>query len=156
MAYDYKHQNGGFENVESGISEKVWIAIKSEMDSIATPTAPFANPGDTITIVGDHTFTAGKGFLEYQLAPQKNELDYNSKGEAGNLAFSGVVKIFIPGSKAAVHEQVKFLANTPLIVLAKDPDRCDENFFYQLGCDCNSAWLSKADWKSSTTKDGTK
>jgi hypothetical protein len=64
------------------------------------------------------------------------------------------MKVFIPGSYADAHEMVANMINQPLIVLTKDSN-CPAKMWYQLGCDCTSAYL-KADFSTGTTKDGVK
>lgn len=151
------------QNVKSGVAEFVLIAKKSwfAVNGIKAPLAPFTNPGDSITIKTPHEFkyiTGSAGpkymFTHYQLAPQKNKLDIKTKGDLGTNGQNSEVEIFIPGSYAEVHERVRDLLNQPLIVIVKD-STCAANLNYQLGCDCQFAWLT-GDFTTATTKDGAK
>lgn len=155
MAYAYKNLIEP-QNVQSGVAEYVLLSPVSwfEQNGIMCPVLPFTNPGDEITIYEPHVFKAGKGFIKFQLAPQKNSLGYNTSGDIGSLKQNAELKIFIPGSYIVAHEAIKNLINTPLIALIKDGD-CNAGLFYQLGCDCQKAWLS-ASFNTGTTKDGVK
>ena len=151
--YEFDHLKQP-KNVASGIAEFAFIAPADWFDVLQVPTAPFAVAGDKITITATHTFTAGKGFLKHQLAPQKNSLEYKTRGDMGLNGQDAELKVFIPGSYEQAHEQVGELLNTPLVVLVKD-STCGVDWHYQLGCDCLKAYL-KADFTSGTTKDGVK
>ena len=155
MAYAYKNLVN-YSNVTSGISEYVLAAPVSwfAADGIKTPVAPFTNQGDSIKIVTAHVFETDKAFFKMQLAPGKNKLDMKTAGDIGLSKMTTEVEVFIPGSYVEVHEQVRNLVNTPLIVLVKDCD-CVNETFYQLGCDCMYAWMT-AEFSTGTTKDGVK
>lgn len=151
----YAYQNlKSPQNISSGVADKIFVAPKAWIDDLKVPTAPFTNPGDEITTVDTHIFAAGKGFAEFQLAPQKNSLAIKPKGDLGLNGQTVEVKIFLPGSYAEAHEQVKNLMNTPLIAILPDSN-CGANLNYQLGCDCMGAYLV-ADFTTGTTKDGVK
>jgi hypothetical protein len=155
MAYEFEDINlDGAPNVNGGVSDVVHIAPKSWFDELQVPTAPFAVPGDEITVKDTHTFVAGKGFVEIQCPPQKNKLGIKSKGDIGSNGQMSEFEFFVAGTSAAIHEQFKNYMNTPLMVLTKDAN-CGSGLVYQLGCDCHSAWLT-FDWDSATTKDGSK
>lgn len=141
-------------NNSSGLAEVVLVAPKSWITTLEVPTAPFTNQGDEITIAGDHVFAASKGFAQFQCAPQKNQLDIKPKGDLGSNGQITEVSIFLPGSYAEAHEQVRNLMNTPLVVLVKDSN-CADELYYQLGCDCMGAYLT-GEFKSGTSKDGAK
>ncbi len=153
MNYVYKNLKTP-KNIPSGLAEFVLIAPMAWITALSVPTAPFNDPGDEITITTAHTFAQGKGFAKHQLAPQKNKLDIKSRGE---LALQGQMQeldIFIPGSYAQVHEQMKKFQNTPVVALAKDANS-EADMYYQLGNDTLSAWMT-VDFSTGTTKDGVK
>ena len=77
-----------------------------------------------------------------------------TRGEIGLNGQNQEVDIFIPGSYAQAHEQVKNLLNVPLMVLVKDSDQSSD-FWLQLGSENCSAWLT-AEFTTGTTKDGVK
>jgi hypothetical protein len=157
MAYEFDHINlDGAENVNGGISDLFYVAPKSwfDVNGIKVPTAPFAVPGDEITVKDTHTFLAGKGFVAIQSPPQKNKLNIKSKGDIGSNGQMSEFDFFVAGTSAAIHEQFKNFLNTPLLVALPDAN-CAAGLVYQLGCDCQSAWLT-IDWESATTKDGSK
>lgn len=154
--YAYKNLRKQSGNSKAGIAEYALLAPHDwfAADGVKSPVAPFANQGDSLTIKTAHEFLDGKGFLYYKLAPQKNSYSYKSVGDLGFKSFNSELKIFIAGSEIEVHEAVKNLLNTPLIVLIKDSN-CAANMFYQLGCDCQFAYLS-VDFNTSTTNSGIK
>lgn len=151
------------QNLGSGIAEYALLA-KAEWfaaNGIKAPVAPFTAEGDSITIKDPHVFkyiTGSTGpkyaFTKYALAPQKNKLDIKTKGDLGSNGQMTEVEIFIPGSYAQVHARVRSLLNVPLVVLVKDSN-CSANMYYQLGCDCQFAYLT-GDFTTATTKDGAK
>jgi hypothetical protein len=155
MAYAYQNlvtpQNTG-----SGIADYVLLAPVSwfDTDGIKCPAAPFTDPGDEVTVKAAHVFLAGKGFVRYALAPEKNQYDAKTIGDKGFNKFDMESAIFIPGSYAEVHEAIKNWMNIPLIALEKDSN-CGANFYYQLGCDCTYAYMSP-EFSTGTTKDGVK
>lgn len=143
-------------NTGSGIADYILIAPVSwfAVDGIKCPEAPFDNPGDEIKVRTQHEFIAGKGFVKYALAPEKNSYDAKTIGDKGFNKFDIESSIFFPGSYAELHEAIKNWMNIPLIALEKDSN-CGANFYYQLGCDCTFAYLSP-EFTTGTTKDGTK
>ena len=155
MAYAYQNLKEP-KNVQSGVAEYILLCPVSWFtnDGIKCPVAPFANPGDEISILADHVHIADKGFIKIQLAPQKNMLDYNTVGDIGLMKQNAEIKCFIPGSYVEAHEAIKNFINTPLVALIHD-SQCDANLWYQLGCDCQKAWLS-GKFTTGTTKDGVK
>lgn len=144
------------QNVLSGVAEFALVAPKSFFtdDGIKSPVAPFTTPGDSIKIKDAHVFKEGKGFIYYQLAPQKNELSYKTVGDLGLSKLNAEAKIFIPGSYAELHEAMADLVNVPLIVLQKD-SQCAANLYYHLGNDCQFAWV-KPEFTTGTTASGVK
>lgn len=155
MAYQYKNLKSP-QNTGSGISEFFLIApvVDFVEGGLKCPKAPFVNPGDEVKILEAHEFQNGKGFAKVLLAPEKNMLDAKTIGDLMFQKLDFELKVFIPGSYAEAHEAVKNWINTPLVVLTKDSN-CEANIWYQLGCDCTSAYF-KADFGTGTTKDGVK
>lgn len=155
---DYAYQNLRTpQNVsQSGIAEYALLAPKNwfEDGGIKAPVAPFTNQGDSLKIKTAHVFKAGKGFIYFDLAPEKNKLDIKASGNPGFVRQNIEVDIFIPGSYVEAHEQVKNLLNVKLVAIVKDAD-CPSNLYYHLGCDCQFAYLT-ADFTTGTTKDGEK
>jgi hypothetical protein len=156
MSYAYKNLRT-YANAGSGIAEYALLAPKSWFDvgGLKYPVGPFGvTPGDEITITEPHVFLAGKGFIYFTLAPQKNQMDGSTVGDFGFNKQNYQVKLFVPGSTAQLHETMKNLMNTPLVGIFKDAN-CDANLYYQLGSDCVSGYLT-ADFSTGTTKDGVK
>lgn len=155
MAYVYANLVNPV-NTGSGVAEFLLLAPVTAFtdDGIKCPAAPFTNPGDEVTVKQAHVFKAGEGFIKVQLAPEKNKLDAATIGDRGFSKLDITLDVFIPGSYAIVHEAVKNWVNKPLIAMIKDAE-CTANMFYQLGCDCASAWLT-VDFSTGTSKDGVK
>ena len=153
MSYVYAHLKTP-KNTGSGVGDFILLAPVSDFTAIQCPVAPFTNPGDQVTIKTAHTFTTGRGFIRIALAPEKNQLTAKTIGDKGFQKLDQEYDVFIPGSYAEVHEFVKNILNTPLIVLGKDSD-CSADLWYQLGCDCVFAYMS-VDFATGTTKDGNK
>lgn len=155
MAYDFKNLMDP-QNINPGIAEFLLAAPMSwfEDNGIKSPVAPFTVQGDEITVKLPHVFKAGKAFMKFQLAPQKNDLKIDTKGDLGLSSQTQTVNIFIPGSYVEQHETMKNLINTPLIVLVKDAN-CAADLYYMLGCDCTGAY-ARPSFATSTTKDGNK
>ena len=144
-------------NQASGIAEVAFLCPVKDFDpagGIKSPVAPFTNPGDEITIAATHEVNTGKGFAKYQLAPQKNSLKIDTRGDIGLQGQNCEATIFLPGSYAQAHEQVKHLLNTPLIGLFKDAN-CPADLYYQFGCDCMGAYFT-GNFTTGTSKDGVK
>jgi hypothetical protein len=106
-----------------------------------------------VTVNDTHTFLTDYGFLRVNGAPSKNSFEANFTGDAGSLKLMKQVKVFIPGSDADLHAAVSLVQNEPLIVLVKDSN-CPEDQYYQLGCDCVGAYIVGGSFKSGTNKEG--
>jgi len=155
MAYAYANLMNPV-NTGSGVAEYLLLAPVTAFtdDGIKCPEAPFTNPGDEVTVREAHEFLQNEGFIKVQLAPEKNQLNAATIGDRGFSKLDMTLDVFIPGSYAAAHEAVKNWLNKPLIALIKDAE-CKAEMYYQLGCDCASAWLS-VDFSTGTTKEGVK
>ncbi|HYC29547.1 MAG TPA: hypothetical protein VEB42_12030 [Chitinophagaceae bacterium] len=153
MAYVYNHLKTP-KNTGSGVADFVLLAPVADFDEIKCPEAPFAAPGDEVTIKVPHVFKAGKGFIRILLAPEKNQYGAATIGDKGFQKFDHTYDIFVPGSYAEVHEFAKNIINTPLIALGKDAE-CAADIWYQLGCDCVYAYLTM-DFTTGTTREGVK
>ena len=155
MAYVYANLKAP-QNTGSGVADSVWLAPVSDFveGGIKCPEPPYTAAGDEVVIKENHELKPTKKFVNFLLAPQKNQLSLSTIGDLGFQKFDFELKIFMAGSYAEVHEAVKNILNTPLIVLIKDSN-CAANMYYQLGCDCNYAWASFT-FTTGTTIDGIK
>lgn len=133
------------QNASTGVSDFVLIARESdfEADGIKCPAAPFTALGDKVTIKTAHVFKEGRGFLKFNCAPRKNKLDASAIGEFGFAKLDVMFEFVLAGSYAALHETVSELVNVPLIMLFKDSN-CSADMYYQLGCDCDKAYIKPA------------
>jgi hypothetical protein len=156
MAYSYKNLLKPV-NTESGLAEFLLIAPVDDFedDGIKAPTAPFANPGDEVTIKTAHVFKdMDGGFAKFSLAPDKNSYSATPGGDKGFVKLTHTATAFIPGSYAQVHETMKNLLNTPVIVLVKDSN-CSANMYYQIGNSCNAAFANPT-FETGTSAEGVK
>jgi hypothetical protein len=94
------------------------------------------------------------GFAKFDLLPQKNKLGAKTVGDLGSNKQNWELEFVMGGISAALMEQVEAIMNVPHVILVPDAN-CDADFYYQLGCDCTSAWVT-SDFETGTTKDGTK
>lgn len=141
-------------NVASGIGQVLFLAPVSYFTTLQKPEPPFLYPGASVTIFDDHIFLPNKNFLQFVLAPDKNDFTAKTYGDLGSQQLDQTIKCILPGSYAEQHELVKNLLNEPIIALVKDAN-CPANLYYQLGNSCNPAYFS-ADFTTGTTKDGMK
>lgn len=158
MDYALLTNHRSWENSGSGIAAHVLLAPMiwfTPNVGIKSPVAPFVNAGDGITIKTAHSFITGKGFLYFALAPQKNQLNVPVIGDPGFNKQNQEADIFIPGNTPALHETYQTLMNVPLIVLVKDSNCKADIGYFQLGCDCEGAFLG-GPYATGTTKDGVK
>lgn len=158
MNYSLIKNQRSWSNSDAGIAAHALIAPVSFFvagTGLKNPIAPFTVAGDGITIKTPHEFVAGKGFIYFALAPQKNSLTANISGDLGFYKQTVESTIFIPGSNPAIHETYQSLVNVPLIVLVKDTSFCSAKQYIQLGSECESAFLGGA-FNTGTTKDGVK
>lgn len=130
------------------------LAPLTAFTTLRCPEAPFTNPGDEVKIRKPHVFPNGEGFIRLQLAPEKNSYMLETIGNKGFQKFDEKITAFLAGSYAEVHEAIKNWLNKPLILLIKDSN-CDENLWYQVGCDCEAAYMM-ASFNTGTTREGDK
>lgn len=158
MDYSLIRNQRKWTNSDSGIAAHALIAPVEFFvpgTGLKSPVAPFATAGDGITIKTKHDFQAGKGFIWFALAPQKNSLTAPISGDLGFYKQNQEATIFIPGSNPAIHETYQSLVNVPLIVLVKDSSKCSDKSYMQLGTECEPAFLGGS-FDTGTTKDGVK
>jgi hypothetical protein len=144
-------------NTGSGIAEAVYIApVKWFAENgIKQPRPPYLAPGDEVIIKEAHEFLNDTlGFFKISLAPEKNSYEAKVVGDYGFQNLDHDLKVFIPGSYAAEHEQVRHLKNVPIIVLHQDAN-CRANLWYQLGTDWLESYMT-VDFTTSVTKGGVK
>ncbi len=153
MSYVYSSLNSP-RNTTSGVADFFLVAPVAHFEDVKCPEAPFTNPGDEVKIRKPHEFVVGKGFIKVLLAPEKNKIDFETVGDKGFQKFNGKFTGFIAGSYAELHEAIKNWINKPMILLAKDSN-CDENLWYQIGCDCEAAYMT-CTFGTSTTNEGVK
>jgi hypothetical protein len=138
---------------ETGVADQILFASMTDFDPAGGLKCPAA--GEVI-ISDDHEFVVDKGFIKLTCAPTKQKLTASITGETGNLKLMNKLEVFVPGSDKELHKLIKLVKNDQLVILVKDAE-CDAEQFYQLGCDCNGAFLDpEGGWESGTTKDGVK
>lgn len=122
-------------NSKPGYQNKVWLAPVSWFDTLSKP-APGAFGEDKNTIVTDHTFNTGFGFIECYIQPNQNTATGETKGDLGGMYMHWKASVVFPGDNAKMQALFEEIMNEDLIVLFKDAD-CDTDTVYQFGCDCN-------------------
>lgn len=138
---------------ETGVSDYILFASTSDFDPAGGIKCPVAGE---VVITTDHEFQVGFGFIKLACAPTKQKLSVNITGEVGNLKMMNKLEVFVPGSDEELHKLLKLIKNDSLIMLVPDAE-CDSAQHYQLGCDCNGAYLAaEGGWESGTTVDGVK
>lgn len=141
-------------NTKSGIAESAWLAFMEDLATIQCPPAT-GTKEDRYTIKTAHVFKdVANKFMKFKLLPGKNNLGMQSAGDTGSQRLTSTAVIFIPGSYIEAHASVCDMINQPLLVLIKDAE-CAANQYYQLGCDCQGAYLS-VNFTTGTTVDGVK
>lgn len=158
MDYNFITNQRSWSNSEGGIAAHALIAPVSFFEpntGIKSPVGPFSSAGESVTIKTPHVFLAGKGFIYFALAPQKNSLSAPISGDLGFYKQNQEATIFIPGSNPIIHEIYQSLVNKPLIALVKDSKLCSDNEYLQLGTSCEPAFLGGS-FDTGTTKDGVK
>lgn len=140
-------------NASTGVSDYVLIARLSDFveGGVKCPVAPFAALGDKVKIATAHEFKVGRGFMKFTTAPRKNQITAGSIGEFGFAKLDPNWEFVLAGSYAELHETVAELMNVPLIIMFRDSN-CDEEMYYQLGCDCLQAYI-KPEFSTGTTAD---
>ena len=146
-------------NRGSGVADYIlWVPVSHfDVNGIKCPAVPDDNTTNAqlVTIEETHVFLVDHGFLRINCSPAKNNLEANMIGEVGSLKFMKSLKVFIPGSDAALHSQITQMMNEPGIYLVKDAT-CPADMWYQLGCDCVFAQFKDGKFTTGTNKDGVK
>jgi hypothetical protein len=124
-----------------GHSDVVLISPTSEFTTIAIPTAPFVNPGDSKKITADHTFPTNAGWKKIQCKANSIDPTGDAAGEAGGQVAKYKYKIIIKGDSPHINEFVENLLNEDIIALFNDPV-CGVDNYVQLGSACTPANLS--------------
>lgn len=154
MPYTFDHLLAP-ENTESGIGEFALIApLRYFATNGLKKPGTGAGVGDEVIISENHVFLTNKGFVKFQLAPEKNQYSAETVGDKGFTKFRNSVEIFVPGSYLEVHEALKNLKTEPLVVLVKDSN-CEADMYYQVGDACLGAWI-QATFQTGTSAEGVK
>lgn len=144
------------QNIKSGLGDYILVAQIEDfaVDGIKCPKAPFTLKGDMNKIFEPHVFDTGKKFSRIQCAPNINQLKAIASGDIGFITQKLELDAFFAGSYAELHETMDQILNVPLMVLVPDV-KCESKLWYQLGCDCLSAYL-RWDFTTGTVVDGKK
>lgn len=141
MAYDFSHLNDAVilaADKKPGHSDVVLMAPAGIFTSIATPTTPFTNPGDSKKITTAHTFPVGKGFVEIKCKPKSIEPGGTANGEAGGQVPLYQYKCIVKGDSPQILEFLENMLNEDVIVLFNSPE-CGVDSYVQIGSKCSSA-----------------
>jgi len=115
---------------EKGLKSFFYIAPKSWFNALQSFKAVPAAPGDTILIDTDHTFLAGKGFIEIETSLD-NQLAAELVGDLGGKGFMNKFEGFYPGNDIVAAEMFSHLKDDDCVVLVPLAD----NQYLQLGRD---------------------
>ena len=129
------------------------VILLAEIAHISTFGAPAAVvlPGDELRITGDHLFSTGKGFVEWETEDDIANLKIPITGTKSSLGLKPELTIFLPGLTPA--QAVQVVANKRYIGLVK-AFGCNSTQYLQLGDDCNPLRLMPADGFNSGTAGG--
>lgn len=141
-------------NIESGLAEVLYIAPLTWFEKVMQPQPPYFQKGDEVTVLNDHVFKEGFGFLKLQLMPDKNKYTLSPKGEKGGLSFTHQLECVVPGSYEALHSFMFGLTNIPIVAMIKDAN-CGDSWCYMLGGNDIGAYLIP-EFTTGKTNDGVK
>lgn len=112
------------EDNPAGITSRVlvapllWFALNGVQKTIDPP----VNPGDSVTIAGDHLFKAGFGFVECYATQDSSEPKISTIGDIDGYGGKVEFEFFHPGIKKEAGEFARWIRNTPCIVLTQTQD----------------------------------
>jgi hypothetical protein len=101
---------------EKGVKSLILLAPKSWFATIAGFNPAPALPGDTITIVGDHTFLATKGFITIETSLNSEALA-ELVGDMGGKGFAPKLTGFYPGNDKEAAEIMSHLKDDDVMAL---------------------------------------
>ncbi|MDX5511363.1 MAG: hypothetical protein LPK01_04010 [Hymenobacteraceae bacterium] len=104
-----------------GFKTKVFVAPEDWFLSIKKAKVT-TDPGDSVTIDGDHTFKTGHGWLELYSTLDAGDFKLDAIGERDGRSFKGTLPLFYPGSDKVAAEQVAELKNKSCIVIVELTD----------------------------------
>lgn len=133
-----------------GIGGTILLAEIKHITAFGAPAAVTVL-GDELRITGDHTFEAGKGFVEWETEDDIANLKIPVTGSRASLGLKPELTIFLPGLTA--EQAVSAVQNKRFIGLVK-AFGCNSIQHLQLGDDCNPLRLMPSDGFSSGVAGG--
>ncbi|WP_187261308.1 hypothetical protein [Pontibacter beigongshangensis] len=111
------------EDNPAGITEEVYIApmrafAPNGLKGVKTTT----EPGDSVTIDGDHEFKEGEGFVECYATQDSAEPKITTVGEIDGYGGKVEFEFFHPGVKKEAAEFARWIRNSSCIILVKTQD----------------------------------
>ncbi len=110
----------------------LWAQGKDNMGGLVGPiyfvpvedldwTTPPALGADGVTISGDIVLGAGKKFIQIYQTRGTSKIDSNVVGERDGRSYENIAEFKFPGDTPEVLSFLRQVANTPGVVIAKDP-----------------------------------
>ncbi|MDH7463976.1 hypothetical protein QEG73_21925 [Chitinophagaceae bacterium 26-R-25] len=124
-----------------GHSDVVLFARVADFETIATPTSPWAAPGDSVKITTAHAFPEGGGFFSLQCKAKSIDPTGDAQGEAGGQVPTFKYKCIVKGDSPEILEWVLQALNEDFVVLFNSPE-CGKDEYIQIGGKCTPANLN--------------
>ena len=123
-----------------GMSRVLWAPLNAIVSAPVLP-ATGTTPGQTDIAVGDFTFSAGNGWIDFKNDLLKGaEIEWKSIGDAAGPGSDAVLKGRTLGMTSQLFEQFNNMLGMPGIALVKDG--CSDNRWWVVGCACDPAFFT--------------
>lgn len=139
---------------KGGYKDNFYFAPIRDFLAIQKP-VPTATLGSAFTISTAHTFTAPKGFLNWELKKGSVEGSSSTVGDDGEKLPQYSYKFILLGDNASTQEQILAQLNDDILCLFKDSNCLQNDTYVQLGDECNTPTFD-AVFNGRTTKEGMK
>ena len=150
---DYKNLPGleGQEN-RPGLTQNVYLAPVRDFDALQVPTDSGLMDGSSVTIAGDHTFQAGRGWIQMYTTLESAQLIAETVGERDGRGQRLELTAFRPGVKAVNIEFAKKATYDRFILLVETL----EGDYVQMGSKTLAVECTSANMDTGTVGGGRK
>jgi len=128
----------------SGTGLEILFAKISDFDTIATPTENPELPEDLVTITGNHTFKAGKGFSKIKITDETGEVQSNAVGEKDGRSFEHMVNGFVPNNDKRNAGLLSMLGSCDWLFLVPEMGENNQVVYRQIGSQFRGAYNTEA------------